>query len=388
MLHRAVLLPGEARRGELVERAASLRRQVGGDDPALRRVELGAGRSSGEQLTTRLPRRASLDRADGADQAVLVGQLGDRVVGRRRRRAVRRRRVGRHRVRPSGPSGGCVVVVGPGSDVCGGSVDAVARPTTPSAPSLVAGVDVSLGACPAETRRRLRRSSPAPSPRCVPDGGCDDSGTEAAGSADSGCRRARGLLDGRRARRHQRPQLDDAGDIDGIQRVALVAYAGQVDDDVLALDAHVGFGDAAFFELVADQVTDRLEVLLRCALLRRQHDGDAALQVEAEHRLVPGDEVDREQDDGDDDDPDERDPQTTTDHSSGSGPSRVAGWLVSGRLARGGRSGGAAPLLAPPPLSVGRRGALAAGSAAVPSVARPSTAPPQRCRPCRRWRRG
>ena len=42
-----------------------------------------------------------------------------------------------------------------------------------------------------------------------------------------------------------RAQRDDAGDVDGVERVALVLDAGQVDDDVRALDADVGLGDAA-----------------------------------------------------------------------------------------------------------------------------------------------
>ena len=90
----------------------------------------------------------------------------------------------------------------------------------------------------------------------------------------------------------ERPQLHDAGHVDGLQRLALVAHAGQVDDDVLAFDTHVRLGDAASFELVADQVADTVEVLGGGALLGRQHDRDAALQVEAEHRLVAADEVD------------------------------------------------------------------------------------------------
>ena len=96
-----------------------------------------------------------------------------------------------------------------------------------------------------------------------------------------------------------RPKLDDAGNVDSVERLALVAHAGQVDDDVLALDANVGFGDAATLELVADQVTDTVEVLRGRALLRRQHDRDAALQVETEDRLVVGDQIDGQEQDGD-----------------------------------------------------------------------------------------
>ena len=96
----------------------------------------------------------------------------------------------------------------------------------------------------------------AASPPASPTAAATTPAPRPAGSADSRFRRARGLLDGWRARRDQRAQLDDAGDIDGIEGVSLVAHAGQVDDDVLTLDPNVGFGDAALFELVADQVTN------------------------------------------------------------------------------------------------------------------------------------
>ena len=320
--------------------------------------------------TTGLPRRAELDGADGADQAVAVGSsvivssvgggggpYGRRRVGRHRvgadrsERRLRRRRRARFR---------CLRRL----------VDAVAsRRRRRLARRRCRRV---AGACPARTPTAWRRSSPR---RCrVVDGGGVDSGTVGRPAPSTRrLRRAAGLLDRRRARRHQRAQLHDAGDVDGVERVALVAHAGQVDDDVLTLDANVGFGDAASFELVADQVTNAVEIVRRGALLRRQHDRDAALQVEAEHRLVAGDEVDGQQHDGDDDDPDERDPQTTADHSS-AGSSVAAGSPAPAR--RGGRRrwrrSGAAALQRRAP----RRRGCRLGGRSPPR--RPSTAPPPR----------
>ena len=83
-----------------------------------------------------------------------------------------------------------------------------------------------------------------------------------------------------------RAQRDDAGDVDGVEGLALVLHAGQVDDDVRALDADVGLGDAAVLELVADQVADDEQVVAAGPGLGGQDDRDAALQVEAEGRGV------------------------------------------------------------------------------------------------------
>ena len=88
-------------------------------------------------------------------------------------------------------------------------------------------------------------------------------------------------------------QRDDAGDVGGVQRLALVAHAREVDDDVLALDAHVGLGDAAVLQLGPDQVTDDDEVVVGGPLGRRQDDGQTALQVEAQRRRVADDQVER-----------------------------------------------------------------------------------------------
>ena len=73
---------------------------------------------------------------------------------------------------------------------------------------------------------------------------------------------------GRPGAGEDRAQRDDAGDVDGVERVALVLHAGQVDDDVVALDADVGLGDAAVLQLVADQVADDDEVVAAGALRR------------------------------------------------------------------------------------------------------------------------
>ena len=59
-----------------------------------------------------------------------------------------------------------------------------------------------------------------------------------------------------------RPQRDDAGDVGGVERLALVAHAREVDDDVLAFDAHVGLGDAAVLQLGPDEVTDDDQVVV------------------------------------------------------------------------------------------------------------------------------
>ena len=82
------------------------------------------------------------------------------------------------------------------------------------------------------------------------------------------------------------PQRHDAGDVDGVERVALILDAGQVDDDVRALDADVRLGDATVLQLVADEVTDDDQVVAGRSLLRREDHRHAALQVEPEHRRV------------------------------------------------------------------------------------------------------
>ena len=68
---------------------------------------------------------------------------------------------------------------------------------------------------------------------------------------------------------------------------------GQVDDHVRALDAHVGLGDAALLELVADQVADDDQVVVAGALGRGEDHRHAAAQVEAEHRRVAQRQVER-----------------------------------------------------------------------------------------------
>ncbi len=81
-----------------------------------------------------------------------------------------------------------------------------------------------------------------------------------------------------------RTELDDAGHVDGVERLLLVLHAGQVDDDRLALDTDVGLGDPLVLELAADQVADDDQVVTRRGLDGRQDDRHAALEVEAEDR--------------------------------------------------------------------------------------------------------
>ena len=81
-----------------------------------------------------------------------------------------------------------------------------------------------------------------------------------------------------------RAELHDARHIEGLECRLLVGDGGQVDDDVLALHAHVRLGDAERLELIAHQVADTDEVVLLGGLGGGVDDRQAALEVEAEHR--------------------------------------------------------------------------------------------------------
>ena len=63
--------------------------------------------------------------------------------------------------------------------------------------------------------------------------------------------------------------VDDAGDVDGVERVLLILDTWEIDDHVRALDANIGFGDAALLELVANQVADDDQIVVAGALGRR-----------------------------------------------------------------------------------------------------------------------
>ena len=81
-----------------------------------------------------------------------------------------------------------------------------------------------------------------------------------------------------------RSQFDDAGNLERVERLRLIGHARQVDDDVLALDAHVGLGDAEALELVAHQVAHDDELVLVGRLGGGVDDRQAALEVEAQDR--------------------------------------------------------------------------------------------------------
>ena len=71
-----------------------------------------------------------------------------------------------------------------------------------------------------------------------------------------------------------------------VERRRLVAHAGEVDDDVVALDPDVGFGDAEALELAADQVADESRARSTSARLGGGvDDRHAALEVEPEDRV-------------------------------------------------------------------------------------------------------
>ena len=160
------------------------------------------------------------------------------------------------------------------------------------------------------------RSAPTVGRRCS----VDVSARASTPSLPSGTDVRRRLLDGRRARLHHRAQLHDAGDVDGVERLALVRTPGRSTTMFSPSTRTSGSAMPRSFQLVADQVADDVEVLGGRVLLGRQHDGDPALEVEAEHRLVVGDEVGGQQHDGDDDDPDRA--RSTDDGGS------FGGWLV------------------------------------------------------------
>ena len=133
-------------------------------------------------------------------------------------------------------------------------------------------------------RRRVAMPAGAPKPAGVAGvvevGAADVGGAVPAGATRPSCRPGRepgtrgagdgraGVVGRRRGAGEDRAQRDDAGDVDGVERVALVLHAGQVDDDVRALDADVGLGDAAVLQLVADQVADDEQVVAAGALRR------------------------------------------------------------------------------------------------------------------------
>jgi hypothetical protein len=104
-----------------------------------------------------------------------------------------------------------------------------------------------------------------------------------------------------------RTQGHDPGDVDGIEGVSLIANSRKVDDDVGTFDSHVGFGDAAPFELVADQVADDEEIVTGRVSGRGEDDREPTLEVEAEGRRIAEAEVERK--DGDDDADGRRDPR-------------------------------------------------------------------------------
>ena len=87
-----------------------------------------------------------------------------------------------------------------------------------------------------------------------------------------------------------RAQLDDAGHLERFERLRLIGHAGQVDDDVLALDADVGLGDAEALELVAHQVADDDQLVLAGRLVGGVDHRQPALEVEPQHRRAFGDE--------------------------------------------------------------------------------------------------
>src|SRR3954468_15145431 len=86
-------------------------------------------------------------------------------------------------------------------------------------------------------------------------------------------------------------ELERGGRPDDRDRALLVEDACELDDDlVVALLSHLGLGHAQLVDAAADDVLGAVErgavdylVLPR---LRLQHDLDAALQVEAERRLL------------------------------------------------------------------------------------------------------
>ena len=65
-----------------------------------------------------------------------------------------------------------------------------------------------------------------------------------------------------------------------------VLHAGQVDDDVAPLARDLRLGDAEGVDPVADDVDGHVEGVGLELADRREHDRHAALEVEAEHRLV------------------------------------------------------------------------------------------------------
>ena len=92
-----------------------------------------------------------------------------------------------------------------------------------------------------------------------------------------------------------RTERHDAGDVDGVEGIFLVANSRQVDDDVRPLDPHVGLGDAASLELVTDQVADDQQVVTGGApSVGARVTDEPTLQVEAEGRSVAEGEVECE----------------------------------------------------------------------------------------------
>ena len=166
---------------------------------------------------------------------------------------------GRRRRRSSVVDPATVVVVGPGSvgrrrlARLGGRRHRRGLAKPDGSAVVVAAAVVDGGVEPAPTV--------APTVVVGPDPGTDDPADRRAGD-----RGRRGILLGGAG--VHRSERDDAGHVDGVERLTLVLDAGQVDDDVRPLDAHVRLGDAAVLQLVADQVTDDELIVTRRSFRR------------------------------------------------------------------------------------------------------------------------
>ena len=156
----------------------------------------------------------------------------------------------------------------------------------------------------------------------------------AAGNTAARNGRARVAEAARLALEH-RAQFDDAGHLERVERLRLVGDARQVDDDVLALDADVGLGDAEALELVAHQVADDDQFVLVGRLGSGVDDREATFEVETENRRAPERNRQPEQDADGQRETQHRRPEALVAHClSGSSSASSVGGGVDGLLAR------------------------------------------------------